>query len=393
MTEKKQLLFISSNMGVGGFQKSLISLLQCMDYDRYEVDLLLLNPVGIFMDQIPEAVHLLAPVVPPVYFEKAPAAIWQLLCQKQFHLAMRRLASALVFLVDKGNGALILSRGIPPLGKAYDVAIDNNGQQILYYMTEHVKANRKITFFHSDYKKWPYYKNTDAIFYGKVDAIVTVSDLCVRSMKEIFPQYQDKIYCIENIISEKTVGVFPVGQNGYTDHFYGKRIVTVGRVCRDKGILLAMESCALLKAQGANIRWYWVGPWDNGIRHYCALQKQLGIQNDFVFLGPTSNPYDYMREADLVVHPSYFEGKAVAIEEAKVLGKPVVATNFSTVRNQIEDGKTGLIVELNPPKIADGIRLLLENPGLYAQIEENLRIFRRGNEEEIEKLYRLIEGY
>lgn len=389
--EKKKILFISSNMSIGGFQKSLISVLQCFDYERYEVDLLLLNPTGIFIDLIPAQVRVLEPIMPKEYFDTAPKAISALLRLGKPALAMRRLLSAAVFLIDKGYGAKILSRGMPPLKQHYDAAIDYNGQQILYYLADGVNAANKISYFHSDYKKWSYYEKMDRIYYKKVDAIVTVSDLCVQSMQEVFPEHRNKISCIENIISDKTVSLFPKGTNGFRDGFDGIRLVTVGRACKDKGLYLAAESCALLKAQGFHVRWYWVGPCDELEKIDMTLGK-LGIREDFLLLGSTNNPYDYMREADLIVHPSYYEGKSVAIEEAKVLGKPIVATDFSTVRNQIEDEETGLIVAMEPEKIADRIGRLLTDKALYEKIEQNLRAFRTGNESEIEKLYRLIEG-
>ena len=310
---KKKILFISSNMHIGGFQKSLIAVLQCLDYTKYDVDLLLFDPSGIFVDLIPKQVNLLSPVIPAEYFDRAPAAIKKLLQSKQWALAIRRICAAIVFLIDKGLGASILSRGIPGLAQKYDAAIDYNGQHILYYLVDKIHAKRKISYFHSDYKKWPYYQSMDRKYYAKVDAIVTVSDLCVQSMKEVFPEYRQKIFCIENIISTKTVSLFPEGQNGFTDNFNGKRIVTVGRVCKDKGVLLALESCALLKKQGVHCRWYWIGPWDSQKEQYLAVQESLGLQNNFVFLGATNNPYDYMRQADIVAHPSYFEGNTYAI--------------------------------------------------------------------------------
>lgn len=389
--KKKKILFICSNMGIGGFQKSLVSLLRCFDYGRYEVDLLLMKPEGIFMELIPEQVNVISIPISSIYFEQAQIAIPALLKERLYKLAGKRLLSAILARFDRGIGAKYLSKAIPKLEKRYDVAIDYNGQYLLYYMVDGVNAGKKISYFHNDYKKWPFYKRTDQQYYRHVDTIVTVSDQCVQSMKDIFPQYSEKIYCIENINSINTVNIFPENSNSFTDGFDGVRLVTVGRVCMDKGIDMAIKCCQMLKGKGVHFRWYWVGP-GNSIQQYNEELRNLHIENEFVFLGGTNNPYDYMRNADLIVHPARIEGKSVAIEEAKVLGKPVVATNFSTVRNQLEDGKTGLIVEMEPEKIADGIQRLLEDRTLYRAIEHNLQAFRDGNEAETEKLYRLIEG-
>ena len=388
---KKNVLLISSNMDIGGFQKALISLLQCFDYDRYNVDLLLFSTRGVFLPLIPPQVNLLPPPISETYFLRAPQAAVQLLKEQKFVLAARRLYSGLASLFDKGISAKIISQGIPPIPNKYDAAIDFNGQHILYYLANKINAERKISFFHSDYKKWPYYERIDRKEYQKVDAIATISDLCVQSMCDIFPEYSHKIHCVENIISEKTVNLFPIGSNDFRDDFQGFRFVTVGRVCKEKGVYLALECCSLLKKRGVHFRWYWVGPPDSAA-NYRMLPAKYGIDDEFVFLGSTNNPYDYMRGADLIVHPSYFEGKSVAIEEAKVLGKPIVATNFSTVGNQLIDGETGLIVPMDPVALADAIERILDDQVLYQKIEKNLAAFKNGNENEIQKLYHLIEG-
>lgn len=387
---KKNILFLCSNMGVGGFQKSLISLLQCFDYSKYDVDLLLFEPTGIFMDLIPQEVHVLPIVINSEYFSSGKQAVLSMIKKGKWKLAISRFISCLLWMKDKSIGADYMMKSVPELEKYYDAAIDYNGQHVLYYMMNKIHANKKITYFHSDYKKWPYYMVKDRIYYANVSAIVTVSDECVESMKEIFPEYSDKIYCIENINSDKTVNMFPKNSNTYQDNFDGVRLVTVGRVCNDKGIDYALEALHLLLKDGYNVRWYMVGPLTDK-KAYNDAVKQFGACDELVLLGATNNPYDYMKNADIVVHPSRFEGKAVAVEEAKILRKPIVATNFSTAKNQIIDGETGLIVEMNGKAVYEGIKRMIDSEKLRNHIIERQCTLCHGNEAEVEKVYRLIE--
>lgn len=387
---KKKILFICSNMEVGGFQKSLVSLLSYFDYGKYDVDLLLFNPVGIFMNIIPEQVNMIDPIMPCEYFNKFPDCVLELVRKRHFILAIIRLVGAMVSRLDRGYGAVIMSKGIPALTEHYDVIVDYNGQYILYYMIDKLNADKKITYFHNDYAMWPYYKNADKRYYAKADSIVTVSDLCVKSLKRYFPEYENRFFSIENIISTKTVNLFEKNSNTYQDKFNGIRIVTVGRVCEDKGTDFAVEACSKLKKVGYYVRWYVVGP-ESNIEFYNDLIEKNDVKNEFVFLGATNNPYDYIRNADIVVHPSRFEGKSVAIEEAKILCKPIVVTNFSTVRNQIENERTGLIVEMNSDAVYEGVKRLIDDQGLRFRIVDILVKECLGNENEIEKLYKLIE--
>ena len=387
---KKQILFLCSDMRVGGFQKSLISLFQCLDYGKYDVDLLLLNPMGIFMDLIPKEVTILPCLVDSEYFMNGIKAMKSMLRKGKLKLAFSRAVSCLFWPFNKGVGAMIMVKAVPKLNKHYDVAIDYNGQHLLYYMVEKISANKKISYFHSDYKKWRYYEKMDRKYYNWVDAIVSVSDECVQSMKEIFPEYEDKIWCIENINSNKTVNLFPINSNTFNDSFDGIRIVTVGRVCYNKGYDIAAEALKKLKDAGYDVRWYMVGPIEDDA--YCAkLMTQYVIGEDMMLLGATNNPYDYMRNADVIVHPSRFEGKAVAVEEAKILNKPIVATAYSTVMNQIVNEHTGLIVEMTGEAVFRGIERLICEPELRNRIIDAQKAECKGNEDEIWKLYKLIE--
>ena len=70
------------------------------------------------------------------------------------------------------------------------------------------------------------------------------------------------------------------------------------------------------------------------------------------------------------------------------LAKPILLTDFSTAADQIDSGKTGLIVPLSP----DGIAQLLDNASLRDSYSKALASLDLSNEGEISKLYDLIEG-
>ena len=109
-------------------------------------------------------------------------------------------------------------------------------------------------------------------------------------------------------------------------------------------------------------------------------------------LGLKENPYPYIANSLLYVQPSKFEGKSIAIDEAKILLKPIVTTNFPTVYDQITHGETGLISEMNPTALANEIEKLLIDENLRNKFAENLSKENWGTESEIEKLYQLIES-
>lgn len=386
---KKKILFICSNLNIGGFQKSLIAALKCFDYQKYDIDLLLMSEGGIFLSEIPKEVNILSSVVDDAFLSSLQISIKLLLKKRKIKLLVYRLFVGCANLINKGTAAWLMSRKIAGLKKHYDAAIDYNGQYLLYYLVDKVNANIKISYFHSDYKKWRYYEKVDRKYYSKVDAIVTVSDQCVASMQEIFPEFANKILCIENIVSPKTLN-YEDNSCSFYGNYDGFKIITVGRVCADKGLEYAIEACNILIKRGIKFKWIWIGPFDKNDKLISRIKTE-GVSDNLLLVGPSSSPYKSMSDADIMVHPSKYEGKSVTVEEAKVLSLPIVATNYSTVHDQIVDGKSGVIVEMNSTAVASAIEDLASNPSKIKEMRDWMKVNCNGNESEIAKLYALIE--
>ena len=108
-------------------------------------------------------------------------------------------------------------------------------------------------------------------------------------------------------------------------------------------------------------------------------------------LGTKSNPYPYIKNCDIFVQPSRYEGKSVVIDGAKILAKPIIATAYPTVKDQIQNDNEGLIVELNVDGIVDGIVALCSDDTKKQQITEYLNRHEYGNQEEIMKYIKLFD--
>ena len=121
-----------------------------------------------------------------------------------------------------------------------------------------------------------------------------------------------------------------------------------------------------------------------------SLIGEEDVRDCFFLLGERENPYPYFKNCDVYVQPSRFEGKSIAVDEAKCFARPIVVTDFGTVRDQIGDGVNGLIAEKTPQSIADAVERLLSEPQLRQTITENLLHEKTGNADEIETLYALL---
>ena len=176
----------------------------------------------------------------------------------------------------------------------------------------------------------------------------------------------------------------------YNDNYTGLRILTIGRLANQKGYDIALEACKILKEKEIEFKWYslGIGPLKEEIEKYI---NENNLENNFKLLGVKSNPYPFIKDCDIYVQTSRFEGFGIAIAEARMLNKPVVTTRFDAVYNQMKDRKNGLVVDMNSQGIVNGILELINNKKLTNEIISYLKTEKMGNTEELEKFYKLIE--
>jgi glycosyltransferase involved in cell wall biosynthesis len=206
----------------------------------------------------------------------------------------------------------------------------------------------------------------------------------------VFPELSDKFTVIENITSPRLIREYASEIEPFKDDKDKTVLVTVGRLAQQKAIDLAVKACAELKKRGKKIRWYHIGTGDLKA-DIESLILELDVRDEFILLGERSNPYPYVGQCDIYVQPSRYEGKSIAIDEAKCLCRPIVTTNFTTVADQITDGVNGIICTMNETDIADKIEMLIDNEELRQKFSSNLSDEKTGNEEELEKFYQIIQ--
>ena len=141
--------------------------------------------------------------------------------------------------------------------------------------------------------------------------------------------------------------------------------------------------------KGYNIKWYVIGE-GNEREKLEEIIKKKNLENHFKLLGLRENPYPYLKKADIYVQPSRYEGKSIAIDEAKILHKPIIVTNYETAKDQITNEINGLIVDMNEKGLSEGIERLIQNQDLKHSFINNLSNEQLGTENEINKLYEII---
>lgn len=392
---KKQILFVIPSMRCGGAEKSLLTLLTLFDCEKYDVDLLCFRHDGLFFDKIPKKINVIGGNERYEMFDgDARLAAKYFLKKGQLVSAFDRWQYSKINTADDDREAeeiqwKYLKKQLPKINKEYDCAIGHLEGNANRFVTERVKAKNKICYIHSDIVKLGLERKSTEKIFEKANRIVTVSEECKKSLEKNFPLAGGKVCVIENITSRRllleqsrSAEVFPKNQ--------GETVLcTVGRCSEPKNISLAVEACAELVKRGKNIKWYHVG--DGPLRG--EIEKQIAeneLENIFILLGEKSEPYPYMGQCDIYVQPSLYEGKSIAIDEAKCLCRPIIVTDFSTVHDQITDGVNGLICRMDKNDMADKAELLIDSREERERLSKNLKNEEAGNEKEIEKLYAII---
>lgn len=394
---KKKILFVIPSMRGGGAEKSLISVLTLFDYEKYEVDLLLFRRDGLFLEKLPPQINYLYDTTDFETFDgDGKIAVKYFLKKLDLAAVIDRIRYVKTFnepdmVTQETKSWKYLRRRLPKMTKKYDCAISYLEGNANNFVADCVRADRKICYVHNDISRLPhndaFYRNS----ISKSSAVVTVSKLCYDSLVSEFPEFSEKYHIIENITSRKLI----LADAAQEDNVYSKNgetvILTVGRCSEQKNIELAAEACGELIDRNRNVKWYHIGKGDNEEK-VRSLAEKLGISDSFVMLGEKSNPYPYMAQCDIYVQPSRFEGKSIAIDEVKCLYKPLVVTDYPSVSDQIKDGINGLVCRMNKVDMADKIELLMNSPELRERISDNLKKENCGNEDELKKLYKLIDG-
>jgi hypothetical protein len=253
------------------------------------------------------------------------------------------------------------------------------------------QAAKKAAFIHVDYEKAGYTRALDKDCYLAFDKIFTVSDEVREAFLKAYPELPDKAEVFHNILNKEEIVRRAEEGEGFTDGFTGMRLLSVGRLTAQKAFEVSVDSMKRLKDAGKNVRWYVLGEGDQRKK----LQEQidaLGLTEDFILYGAVNNPYPFMKQADIYVHASRFEGKSIAIQEAQILGKPMVVSDCSGNREQVCHGKDGLMCGLTPDSLAENIMLLLEDEALRRKLGAAAAKKNADAAEEIQKLLSMLKG-
>jgi glycosyltransferase involved in cell wall biosynthesis len=370
-----------SSMNIGGVEKSLLSLLSEMPKDKYDITVLLLEQKGGFLEYIPDWVKIEEAnwfkTVKPIIMQPPQQTVKDFAKNKQFLKVLTFLCS--YFISKYFNNRHVyyqnVFKSIPSNNNKYDVAISYQGPTdiIDFYIAYRVKASKKITWVHFDMSKHQVNKKLYENLYKKFNTIFVVSKEAKQHLVEQIPTAKEKAEVFMNLVPTKLIQEMSKETVKFDETYKGIKIVTVGRLSKEKGQDLAIKVLYRLRKESYDVRWYCIGD-GNSRKEYELLINEYGLKSHFILLGATPNPYPYIANADIYVQTSRHEGYCLTLAEAKCLNKPIISTNFTGAYEQLENGYNGLIVKCTEDDIFKRVKYLIDYPSDRKRLSENLQI-------------------
>lgn len=378
MDKKLKLAFYIDSLGCGGAEKSLVTLLSYI-HPYYDIVVYVVKRGGVLETELPIGVELMQLQIPK----------FSMLAR--FRKALYVKAKSL-FYKNEVNPVesywRYYGKYIKKLSSKFDVAIAYSQGFPTFFVAEKVDATRKLAWINADIIKQKYTYSFNIKFYRNFDRVVCVSENLKNIMLSQYSDLLNKFVVINDIVPANTITNKSKQKIEDVDNSLIK-IVTVGRLVRIKGYDLAIGAAAILKDRNIRFKWYFIG--DGPERETLSSKiADLGLEDNIILKGALNNPYPYVKAANIYVQPSYSEGFGISLCEAKILYRPIVATDFEVVHNLIENNVNGLISKKDAVAIAQSIERLINDESLRNRLSKNLEMELNAKNEDTE-LNRVIE--
>ena len=370
--EKKKVAILLPWLKMGGTNKVALRFIrQLMEF--CDVTLVLSHDTGELLDEVPSGVHIIIDELRDfreIFQEDLSKARFINVAKDLVYYAKIKLGK------DSIDNYKYLVERYPSISQeTFDCAISYHGQspERLLNLLYRINAKKKVAWIHGELSF-----SSDACermkkYYARLDHFFFVSRPTMETFQKKISIDKTKCTVYYNPIDEveiKQLADLPM-ETSFDKNWIN--LLTVGRISAEKGQDMIPAITRKILDSGYKVRWYIIG--DGGTRSELKkLIHENHVDDSVILLGVQKNPYCYMKACDIYVQPSYTEGYSTTICEAGILGKAIVGTKPSGgIRDQITDGKDGLIVDATVDGLTDGILELINDEDLRHCFERSIQ--------------------
>lgn len=398
---KKKVLFVLQSIGFGGSMTSLINLLGFLKKNsNLSIDVLFMDRYGELLEQAKDLAHVLPE---NAILQSVTPTRDKLLQLRRFDLLIKRCCLALCGkLKNTSTEKLAFKLASKSFSGMYDCVIAYQESIATQFVSE-IQADKKIAWVHNDFDNvLCICGGIDAMnkLYSSFDTIVCVSKAGQKNFRDgltFDPHHIEYVYNTLDTYKIQANALISIDQVLHKDSIVLQKLrekktikfVSSGRMVRQKRFDRAILAAKELKSMGVDFYWFIIG--DGEL--FSDMSEMIVSEKleDCVFLtGGLKNPFPVVNACDIFVLTSDFEAHPMVANEALILGKPVISTDFESASEVVVHEYNGLISKRDPEYIATTCRNLVENKSLFERLKRNAIEFVYQNDDIINKVIRII---
>ena len=355
--KKKDLLFAAVNLDLGGIEKALLNLVNRIDSNKYNIEIVLEEKKGIFLDQINNNI-----------------VVRELKVSNNKNVLLRKIYNYLSKLIYK-----IFNYHKYDFSCCYATYSYSSSKMAL------ISSLNNAFYVHNDYRTIyqddnDFYKFFNSREINNYKNIIFVSNENRKGFIQKYSNLKDRCLVFNNFINtdeiiklskEKIKETKP--KNNKLFMFIGRLDDKAKKVSRQINLINELDNCKL-----------WIigdGPDKD---KYVKEVKDLKITDKVLFLGRKKNPYPYMRLADYIILTSDFEGFPVTYLEAITLNKNIVTT-FPTSDDVVDINKYGYVISKDHKTMVKEVKKIIKETKEVEKID--LEIGQINRMKELEKIF------
>jgi len=320
-------IFLPSLRG-GGAERVMLTVGKQLSEENYQIDFVLVKATGRFLDQIPSGINLV-------------------------DLNARRVLTALPALIRylRSQRPAILLSSLPHINLAAIIASQLARTRTKVVVIEHNTLSQSINY--SSQKTARFLPILMRFFYRFANQIVAVSNGVAVDLEQMLKLPKSRLSVIYNpVITPDLLGKAnrPITHPWYQEH-NTPVILAIGRLTQAKCFDLLLRSFQKARLQeDANLIILGEGPDRKALE---ALTDKLNLRDHVQLPGFVDNPYQYIKNSNLFVLSSLWEGLPTVLIEALYLGVPIISTDCPSGPKEIlKNGRWGTLI---PMKDADAL--------------------------------------
>ncbi len=353
-----KVLIANGHLNAGGVEKSLITFLRAINYEKYQVDLLLFEGLGDYRPFVPDKVNIIDWNLTETY--------GSFLQVGRKAVKERRMKSFLIkcvlMLGNKFSMHLLrLLSTFHMTEREYDYAIAYRVGMPADYVTYAVHAKKKMIWWHNG--KFDYGEKLISAWgneFNQVDNVVCVSEFSRAMLQQHFPKLSDKFIVVPNMIDISEIYNLAEKFDPYEKDKCNTIIVSVGRLSKEKHMMDCVAVAHRLEDACIDFKWYLVGDGEEKE----AIEGEIGrlrLQEKVILIGNKPNPYPYIKYASIFVHPSYVESQGIAVLEAMAFGIPCVVTKSGGTNEFVRDGVNAVQAEWSIDSLFEKVKYAIQS--------------------------------